>query len=116
MNCEIVKDLIPMCIDNTASEEAIREVEKHTEVCSDCRRFYNFCKNSQTRLCGRSWDNLSKPVKRKAHDVDAAFADLSKKIKTRNNRQLVISIAVLFAAVSYIFVEILKASKHRKDK
>ena len=115
MNCERVKDLIPMCIDNTASEDTIKEVERHTELCSDCRRFYNFCKNSQSRFSGRAWDVLSKPVKSKADNVDEAFAALSKKIKSRKNRRFAISAAVLFAAIFYAAIEIFKSSKQRKD-
>lgn len=116
MNCEIVKDLIPMCIDNTASEEAIKEVEKHTELCGDCRRFYNFCKNSQNRLSSESRDKSAQPEKRKAHDIDAAFADLSKKIKARKDRGFAISMVLLFAAATYAVIDILRAVKRRKNK
>lgn len=36
--CNVVKDLLPLCIDGAASEDSRRLVEEHTAVCEDCAR------------------------------------------------------------------------------
>ncbi len=38
MNCNVVKDLIPLYIDGCCSEESIKIVEEHINDCSDCRK------------------------------------------------------------------------------
>lgn len=37
MNCDVIKDLIPLVNDGAASEESIRLVGEHCESCTDCR-------------------------------------------------------------------------------
>ncbi len=37
MNCNIVKDLIPLYIDDCCSEESAAEVKKHLESCAECK-------------------------------------------------------------------------------
>lgn len=41
MNCNIVKDLIPLCIDNCCSEESTAEVKKHIECCEECKKNFD---------------------------------------------------------------------------
>ena len=38
MNCDIVKDLIPLYIDGCCSEESEKAVEEHIRDCSDCKK------------------------------------------------------------------------------
>ena len=38
MNCDIVKDLIPLYIDGCCSEESSKIVEKHIRDCGDCKK------------------------------------------------------------------------------
>ena len=38
MNCNIVKDLIPLYIDGCCSEESEKAVEEHIRDCSDCKK------------------------------------------------------------------------------
>lgn len=40
MNCNIVKDLIPLYIDGCCSEESERVVEEHLEDCSECKKLF----------------------------------------------------------------------------
>ena len=37
VNCDVVKDLIPLVNDDVASEESKKLVNSHCENCSDCR-------------------------------------------------------------------------------
>lgn len=40
MNCEIIKDLLPLYIDKVCSEETEKEVESHLNTCESCRTIY----------------------------------------------------------------------------
>lgn len=40
MNCDIIKDLIPLYIDNACSDESRYEVETHITKCESCRALY----------------------------------------------------------------------------
>ena len=40
MNCNIVKDLIPLYIDGCCSEESERVVEEHLKDCSECKKLF----------------------------------------------------------------------------
>ncbi len=41
MNCDIVKDLIPLYIDGCCSEESAREVEEHIKTCPECKALFD---------------------------------------------------------------------------
>ena len=40
MNCEIIKDLIPLYIDGCCSEESERIVEEHLKNCPECKKLF----------------------------------------------------------------------------
>ncbi len=40
MNCEIIKDLLPLYIDKVCSKDTEREVESHLSSCESCRAVY----------------------------------------------------------------------------
>lgn len=40
MNCNIIRDLLPLCIDNCCSDETREEVLKHLEDCPGCRSVF----------------------------------------------------------------------------
>lgn len=46
MNCNIVKDLIPLYIDGCCSEESEKVVEVHIRDCDDCKRLLEDMKSS----------------------------------------------------------------------
>ncbi len=46
MNCNIVKDLIPLYIDECCSEESKKAVEEHIRDCDDCRQLLEDMKSS----------------------------------------------------------------------
>lgn len=45
-NCDIVRDLIPLCIDHVASEESEKLVNEHVESCIECKKVMEDMKNS----------------------------------------------------------------------
>lgn len=40
MNCNVVKDLIPLYIDKCCSDESAQEVEKHLRECNECKAVF----------------------------------------------------------------------------
>ena len=40
MNCEIIKDLIPLYIDGCCSKESERAIEEHLKGCSECKMLF----------------------------------------------------------------------------
>ena len=50
MNCNIVKDLIPMYIDSCCSNESRRIVEEHIKDCDDCKKLFEDMKSSSDMI------------------------------------------------------------------
>lgn len=40
LNCEIIRDLMPLCSEGLCSEESRKLVESHISTCEDCRKLY----------------------------------------------------------------------------
>ncbi len=45
MDCNIIKDLIPLCIDGCCSEESRKIVEEHMASCAECRKLFEDMKS-----------------------------------------------------------------------
>lgn len=50
MNCNIVKDLIPMYIDSCCSNESRKIVEEHIKDCDDCKKLFEDMKSSSDMI------------------------------------------------------------------
>ncbi len=50
MNCDIIKDLLPLYIDECCSEESANLVATHLETCSDCRKIFESMQKSCTTI------------------------------------------------------------------
>lgn len=50
MNCEIIRDLLPLYVDDVCSDETRKEVEEHLKTCTDCKTIYDFmCSDMEKR-------------------------------------------------------------------
>ena len=48
MDCNVIKDLLPLYVDECCSEESARLVAEHLDVCESCRKVYSqVCETSQ---------------------------------------------------------------------
>lgn len=45
MNCNIIKDLIPLYVDGCCSEESEKTVEEHIENCHECKKLFDDMKS-----------------------------------------------------------------------
>lgn len=47
ISCDVIKDLIPLYVEDMVSEESARLVEEHLETCEDCRSLLNELKQQE---------------------------------------------------------------------
>lgn len=87
-DCDIVRDLMPMCIDGTASEKAQAMVNEHVVECPPCDRIYAEMKGEH---------KIELPVQPAAPE----FVTTVKKIKNRRKRRtwLAVLTGVVIAAM-----------------
>lgn len=87
-DCDIVRDLMPMCIDGTASEKAKQMVDEHVAECPPCDKVYAEMKGEA---------KLELPVQPAAPE----FVTTVKKMKNRRKRRtwLTLLMGVVIAAV-----------------
>ncbi|QUH25735.1 zf-HC2 domain-containing protein [Serpentinicella alkaliphila] len=65
ISCGICQDLIPLVLDNVASEDSQRIVTAHVECCKDCEILYNSVKGPDSNLQDDS--KIIKSIKRKIY-------------------------------------------------
>lgn len=87
-DCDIVRDLMPMCIDGTASDKARTMVEEHVQECPPCDRIYAEMKGET---------KIELPVQSAAPE----FATTVKKMQKHRKRRtwLTLLLGVIIAAV-----------------
>lgn len=81
-NCEIIKDLIPMYVDDLTSEETNRFIKKHISSCVDCS---NYLRNVQRDIPNN--DSLD-------GDTEKNDQELMKNIKHRVDKMIFIALLV----------------------
>lgn len=97
LSCEIIGDLLPLYVDNLASDDSRRAICQHVENCSQCR--------SKLEKMESPLDEESTVLTAENADVDAF-----KKVRNRNRNTIVGSIAsavVLIAGVIFAYLYIL---------
>ncbi|MCD2492585.1 zf-HC2 domain-containing protein [Lacrimispora sp. NSJ-141] len=89
--CDIIRDLMPLCADDSASEDSKKAVSEHMAECGDCERYYEELIHG-VDLCGDQADTLP-----------SGYAALAKRIRKRNRIRrggacLIVGIAFLLLA------------------
>lgn len=46
IHCEIIKDLLPLYVEDVCSEKSKSEIEKHLKECEGCRKYYELLKDA----------------------------------------------------------------------
>ncbi len=92
--CGIIKDLLPLYIDDIANEESKIAIENHLAECKNCKKYYETMKSS---------DGFTEKNYNKLEDME--MADSLKKVKNRINKKIrnVIIVSVV-AVLSLVFV------------
>jgi len=61
MNCDVIKDLIPMYIEGRCSEASGQTVEEHLNTCAECKKLYEDMKSSkETDLIMKAQNKIKK--------------------------------------------------------
>jgi len=99
VKCGVIRDLLPLVVDEVATEDSVELVKAHMEDCESCRGYYE----GMTAAIART--NAPKP------ETDNAFLRLGKKIKFQTNMRkwLTMALAAVLAFViivsGYVFVD-----------
>ena len=114
MTCEIIKDLIPMYIDKTASDETLEAVKNHIKDCPDCKRFYKSCKATEERVAKRNLFSDSDPDFKEVQMPEDSYFSFSRKLKKRKNIHTIIAACIFAAMATYIVVDIINSVKGKE--
>lgn len=82
--CEIVKDLIPLYVENLTNESSNNLTKKHLEQCSDCKAYYEMVK-----------EDYSKDYKKKENEGKADVV-VEKLVKYQRNIKLISVLVAMF--------------------
>lgn len=96
INCDIIKDLLPLYNDGALSEASRNAVREHIKTCPDCRRYKR----------SRKITSYAEKV-----DTEGDFLSISRRIikrRRRNGVLLGLSAAVFGLAVGYAVYRIMK--------
>lgn len=119
MTCEIVRDLIPMYVDGTASDETGVFVKQHLKECFECDKYCRSCKKAEEKSNGFLFgkEAARRIVREKTGDItelDRQFASLSRKLKLRKIRNTVICILALVGVAVYVTTDIVNTIKRKE--
>ena len=98
-SCNVVKDLLPLYVDNICSGESKEIVEQHLSECADCKAYYLSLHENNTLF--------SLPVDQKRERQKAqSFLAIKKSLRTRQFLAAILSISVLASAIIYLIFNI----------
>ena len=89
--CGIIRDLLPLYIDDVCNEESKQAVENHLSECEKCRNYYNSMKSTEGFV-----------AKENDNSEDMKMANNLKKVKSKINKK--IRNIVLGAVAAMVFV------------
>ena len=92
LDCPIVRDLLPLYIDQVVSPETAQAVEEHLEDCPDCRREYE-------SLTAHLPETLPEET-----DTSRQFGDFIKRVKWKQKLSDGLTIFLLLAALLAVFL------------
>ena len=120
MKCDVIRDLIPMYTDKTASAETEETVREHLKTCRECRNFFASWKTYETKEAdSENRRKLERAAAESGADItelEYKFASLSSKLKKRRLRNLLIAIAVAVSVLTYVTIDIVNTLKRKETR
>lgn len=55
--CEVIKDLLPLYVDDVCSKESKKIIEEHLEICDSCKQYYDAMKSSDNSIISEDKNN-----------------------------------------------------------
>lgn len=103
LTCDMTMDLVSVYKDGLASADTKAAVEEHLKNCPECRKFY------------RLYDSEGSKSPESSNDIiemdsysDYNYSELSKRLRKKHNRNLMLMIGIAGAAATLTAVNILK--------
>lgn len=88
MHCDIVKDLLPLYLEDVCSQKSKTEIQKHLEECEECRCYYEMLKEENPKV-EKDWTS--------SNLLEGEFIQgIEKKIKKKITLDMVIAGFVVF--------------------
>lgn len=88
LDCDIIRDLMPSCVDGLASEKSKAAVEEHIESCKSCKNAFLSMKAPERRL----------------DEAEAAEIDYLKKLKKSSKKKVVVTAVILIFVVALALI------------
>ncbi len=88
IKCEVVKDLLPLYVDDVASKESQELVEEHLVICAECKAYYDKLK-----------DVVYEPVNKSADDGKKAIQNIRRSINRKRIGAVCVT-AILVAVIA----------------
>lgn len=95
ISCHIIKDLLPLYLDDLVSEESAVEIEQHINSCPDCREYYENIKSE-----------LLEEQKQKQEENYREINYLKKIKKTTNKKIVLGTVLTLFTCILILAIKL----------
>ncbi len=89
MNCEIIKDLLPLYVDKVCSSETKAMVEEHIGECDSCAEFFNSLQNAPTLPALDS-------------DIDKAVVKVGRRMKKHTKKAVIRAVCIIVSILLVI--------------
>ncbi len=90
LSCDIVRDLLPLYVDNICSEDSRKEIEEHIQVCDSCKKELELFTN---------FDEMENDV-----DEKAAFQNFNKKMMKSNVKKVILATVAVVTVIVLVCV------------
>ncbi len=99
--CNIVRDLLPLYLDNEASPESAEMIKSHLSECEECRKYF------------RNYNRFPISIQETASHGKYHYSSVARRIRRRNTIQLS-AVCAAFLFLGYIIGQILFYSNDKK--
>lgn len=101
VTCDVIKDLIPLYVDDVLSEDSKKIVDEHLEGCAGCSDYYKRLKEPDDFT--EREDKESEPVKDITDDDKKVIQGIRKNIRSKKVRTAIITALCIIASVIGLF-------------
>ena len=101
--CDVVMDLVGLYKDGLASKESKAAVDEHLKECAQCRKYHKMYDSIE-----KSTKNQEEPVLEVDSYSDYNFSDVSKRLRKKHNRNLLLMSAIAGTAVVLTAINLTK--------
>lgn len=102
ISCDVIEDLLPLYIDQIASEESVRLVEEHLAECESCRSLLKKMEEEK-EIRGSFYECNAVPITGKSPDISEETRIL-RKIRRRINRKRALAVLSAIICVTLVYM------------